>query len=203
MFVSSTVGWVVGDDDTILYTDDGGDTWQDRSSGFGLDLNNLFFVNTTTGWVVGDDGVILKTEDAGVTWTSQESGTDAILKSVFFNNDTNGWIVGNDQLFWQTTDGGDNWELQSNSWSAWLGDVFFVSDCGWITPYDGSGSTIIYRTTDEGGTWTDVDAHCRANNIFFADENNGWVVGRYGIIAHSTDGGSTWATQGVGSNILR
>jgi photosystem II stability/assembly factor-like uncharacterized protein len=29
-------------------------------------------------------------------------------------------------------------------------------------------------------------------SINFLDENNGWIVGGYGTILHTTDGGKTW-----------
>jgi photosystem II stability/assembly factor-like uncharacterized protein len=28
--------------------------------------------------------------------------------------------------------------------------------------------------------------------VYFRDKNDGWVVGGYGLILHTTDGGTTW-----------
>jgi photosystem II stability/assembly factor-like uncharacterized protein len=35
------------------------------------------------------------------------------------------------------------------------------------------------------------------NDIFFVDQNNGWVIGGSSKILHTTDGGNTWETQEV------
>ena len=33
------------------------------------------------------------------------------------------------------------------------------------------------------------------NSIFFTDQNNGWVVGEFGLIYHTADGGKNWQKQ--------
>lgn len=43
------------------------------------------------------------------------------------------------------------------------------------------------------GTTTDL------NDVFFTDNDNGWVVGKSGLIRHTSDGGATWSTQASGT----
>ena len=38
------------------------------------------------------------------------------------------------------------------------------------------------------------------NKVFFLDENTGWVVGRNGVILHTTNGGVDWLPQPSGTN---
>ena len=37
-------------------------------------------------------------------------------------------------------------------------------------------------------------------SVFFLDEFNGWAVGSYGAIVHTTDGGENWSQQNSGTN---
>ena len=37
-------------------------------------------------------------------------------------------------------------------------------------------------------------------DISFVNPNTGWVVGEYGDVFHTTDGGNSWITQSTGSN---
>ena len=83
----------------------------------------------------------------------------------------------------------------------------------WIATYDGSGGaanrTDFSRTTDGGATWTPgtipAPAGYNWSMIFGLDAMNAWamyydaVVGTGGGIWHTSDGGATWAQQGVGT----
>ena len=37
------------------------------------------------------------------------------------------------------------------------------------------------------------------NGAWFADDNNGWVVGQDGMIRRTVDGGATWTTEATGT----
>ena len=65
-FISSTAGWAVGQDGTILRTTNGGTTWIPQTSGTTEWLNSVHFTDNNTGWTVGDGGTILKTTNGGV-----------------------------------------------------------------------------------------------------------------------------------------
>ena len=58
----------------VIYTRDGGKTWERQASDdtLGLNLNGVSFVNAQTGWVMTERGsVMLKTEDGGKTRARQ------------------------------------------------------------------------------------------------------------------------------------
>jgi hypothetical protein len=73
----------VGNDGTILHTDNAGATWVTQDSTTAKGLDEVSFANPQTGWTVGHGGVILHTEDGGNTWTQEKSGSDADLMSVY------------------------------------------------------------------------------------------------------------------------
>ena len=52
-----------------------------------------------------------------------------------------------------------------------------------------------------GATWTRVIADFTQNllRVGFADDRNGWIVGRSGTILRSTDRGRTWIQQDSGT----
>lgn len=66
-----------GERGTVLWSDDGGKTWQQARVPVRAGLTALRFVDARTGWAVGHLGVILKTEDGGKTWALQLDGLRA------------------------------------------------------------------------------------------------------------------------------
>ncbi|MFA7290324.1 MAG: T9SS type A sorting domain-containing protein, partial [Melioribacteraceae bacterium] len=95
-----------------------------------------------------------------------------------------------------------NWELKEIAGEDYIKSIFFVNkNIGYTT----GGLGKIYSTKNGGDTWelygTEYDYGF--NDIYFIDENNGWMVGERfideghgkGIIIHTSDGGKTWETQ--------
>lgn len=109
--IDSSHCWAVGKEGAILYTSDGGTTWEQQSSGTANELKAVTFLNVSTGWIVGAGGVILHTDDGGTTWKIQPSGTSDDLLGVAFIDRDYGWIVGGDKegnsiILLSTTTGG-------------------------------------------------------------------------------------------------
>lgn len=63
-----------GDYGHILYSDNGGQSWQQASVPTRRMLTALTFVTPERGWAVGHDGLILATVDGGENWTLQRDG---------------------------------------------------------------------------------------------------------------------------------
>jgi photosystem II stability/assembly factor-like uncharacterized protein len=53
---------------------------------------------------------------------------------------------------------------------------------------------MILRSMDDGATWEDrsLTKDITLNAVTFADEKEGWIVGEFGTILHTSDGGETW-----------
>ena len=47
---------------------------------------------------------------------------------------------------------------------------------------------------DDGATWEDrsLGKDITLNAVTFVDEKEGWIVGEFGTILHTSDGGETW-----------
>jgi len=114
VFKDEKRGWACGIDGTIIYTADGGNTWEQLPSGTDLTLYTLF-LKGDKGWVVGDRGAYLMSSDGGMTWQVQ----DEVIKSkqpfrdVYFSSTENGWVVGAAGTVIHTIDGGKTWEFCS------------------------------------------------------------------------------------------
>ncbi len=159
--------------------------------------------------VVGYGGKILTTSDGGFQWSKVESGTNRALYRVRFVDANNGWISGQEGLMLHTTDGGKTWERQTTGTSVYLFAVSFVdANHGWAV----GDKSILLKTVDGGKTWslhkitTASQEHLSAEeavasqdpvlyDVQFLDANTGWVVGEFGHITHTTDGGQTWTEQ--------
>lgn len=92
-FIDNMRGLAVGLVGTILYTDNGGETWEARPND-GYRWESVYLLPSGKAWAVGDRGKIAYSEDFGYTWEMQQSNVDCELWEVFFINDNEGWIVG-------------------------------------------------------------------------------------------------------------
>lgn len=110
-FWDVSTGWVVGAENTILGTTDGGKSWWVQYKnrpliqiGVGVSLHDVFFVSKSKGWAVGSYGIHY-TENGGKSWfcLPNTSGRYCIA----FVNETHGWAIDhNKELSRMTTVGG-------------------------------------------------------------------------------------------------
>jgi len=165
-------------------------------------------------FVVGYGGKVLETKDGGFSWNILESGTDVALYAVRFTDEQHGFISGQDGLMLHTADGGKTWQKQEsnaifqdkdgskqplNLFGLWAADA----DHAWSV----GDRSIITSTSDGGKTWKSRKVQMEADlsggesmaaadpvlyDIRFIDAQNGWIVGEFGKIMHTTDGGETW-----------
>ena len=106
-------GCAVGDNGVILYTTNGGQTWNSPTVSVTTEkLRALSFADLNTGWAVGgvNSGVILRTDNGGSTWediSPSSFGYYQILDVAFANLNV-GWVITFDSIY-MTTNGGTTW----------------------------------------------------------------------------------------------
>jgi photosystem II stability/assembly factor-like uncharacterized protein len=181
-------GWVVGSvsrkdvvvDSLVIYTNDGGKSWQRQRVPTREELIHLDFADEKRGWIVGVGGTVLFTQDSGETWTPLGSGTTATLYHVDFRDERVGWAVGERATVLRTTDGGQSWLPVDVPVRGTLLSVQFVdADNGWIVGRGG----VILRSSDAGRTWVRQESRTKQNlYALFLEKKWGWAVGSGGII---------------------
>jgi photosystem II stability/assembly factor-like uncharacterized protein len=120
-FATPDKGWIVTERTHVLYTDDGGQTWEVQFSDEDFILQDVSFCDEMNGWAVGEYGYVYHTDDGGGTWEhqagmfdfSEETG-DIIGGNFLFGvaavDPNTAWAVGIDGYVTMTKDGGATWE---------------------------------------------------------------------------------------------
>ncbi|HKR02666.1 MAG TPA: YCF48-related protein [Pyrinomonadaceae bacterium] len=182
-------GWVVGSisnndgvvlDSLVIYTDDGGKSWQRQRVPTKQELIHVDFADEKRGWIVGVGGTILHTEDGGETWSEQLSHTKATLYHVDFRNAEVGWAVGERATILRTADGGVNWlAVEAPVRATFLSVEFPDETSGWLVGRGG----VILRSDDGGRTWIQQESKTKQHLFaLFMDKKRGWAVGGNGTI---------------------
>jgi photosystem II stability/assembly factor-like uncharacterized protein len=147
-------------------------------------------------------------------WFAQVSGTSKDMRQVTAVDEQNLWAVTvqTDQLM-HTDDGGETWVSHFMQNSSDL-PMNYYGYCIWFnnlnTGYVGGWNGYVY-STNGGDDWSRVSVKdslsivstIYTKDIFFIDDNNGWIVGDLGLIAATTDGGTSWSKQNWGQDPLK
>jgi hypothetical protein len=70
---TSINGLAVGNNGTILRTEDGGETWESQKLGITQNLYAVQFIDSLTGWIAGEGGLIIKTTNGGISFVEKSS----------------------------------------------------------------------------------------------------------------------------------
>jgi len=136
------------------------------------------------------------------------------FEDVDFVSKTVGWAVGSPGAVYTTVNGGQKWIQRPYGGTDWLTGVDFVdSKTGWVIGTYNEGVPAIILHTEDGGRHWVYQTNPTATDVFtdvkFANATTGCIVGRYGTILRTTNGGDTWVqvssgiTSGLGSVVLR
>jgi photosystem II stability/assembly factor-like uncharacterized protein len=187
-FSSKKRGWVVGSvsrnefvvDSILVYTDDGGETWQRHRAPSRAELIHLDFSDDKHGWIVGAEGTILYTFDGGESWNKQRSDTNATIYHIDFRDDKNGWAVGERGTVLRTMDAGQTWvRVESKVLSTLLSVQFVNDEDGWIVGRGG----MAMRSDDGGRTWIQQESATKQNlYALHFQKKTGWAVGGDGVV---------------------
>jgi photosystem II stability/assembly factor-like uncharacterized protein len=181
-FLDANTGWVTGtrpmDGDVYLFiTHDGGISWEQQSiplpAGYAtyqyMPQAPIFFGSDgflpLTIYLSGSTGfTFYTTHDAGTTWTGDPTNANSMVPPgrYAFADALHGWCWDGGTNLYFTADGAQTWSgtLTSLDLSDRLSQLEFVPGpaggfTGWaLTSVDDAGRTQLYKTTDNGVTWT-------------------------------------------------
>ncbi len=145
-------------------------------------------------WVVGSPGILLHSSDGGVTFAPQGSIGSAALFNVDFVDEKIGWVAGRNGLVMATTDGGATWTKQSTGTNEPLLALDFVDARHGMAVGNFAAAV---RTDDGGKTWKPMRVAPEGedptlNGVALSSPTEAVVVGEFGGIYHTADGGASF-----------
>jgi hypothetical protein len=94
-FITPQIGWAVGWNARVLYTNDAGLSWNPITVPLGQsDFWSVRFINNRIGWIMGGLGITLFTDNGGYSWKPWRNATSSDIYNCFFNSQNLGWAVG-------------------------------------------------------------------------------------------------------------
>ena len=162
---------VVGERGHVLYSDDGGASWQQASVPTRQMLTAVYFVSPRRGWAVGHDGLVLATDDAGEHWHIQRDGLEAQLAQNRKNREDALARVHALQRALAESPATERGELEARLEDA----EFDLEDAEQALRAPVFASPLM--------------------DVWFQDPQRGWAVGAFGTLLVTVDGGEHWSSR--------
>jgi len=198
-FINENTGWATGAilQTTVYKSTDGGTMW-DSLSGFNSQPTKLLFFNSSTGICVCNGGQIWRSSDGGFKWSGMVNPANAGITDMSFINANTGWMCTGAGPLIKTTNNGFNWQIAGNNPGCYLTVIwFFDSNTGLAA---GDNCNYLYMTTNGGQNWKQNSTQMitEYRDVYFQNNNIGWMCGYNGVIVKTTNQGSNWVQQSSG-----
>jgi photosystem II stability/assembly factor-like uncharacterized protein len=168
-FATERDGWMVGELGRIFHTSDGGETWERQDAGTKRPFFAISCLDARTAWIAGKEGIVYGTADGGGTWSEAKTGSNRHVFSLDFATRERGHGAGDFGTMIHTEDGGRTWSVMQ-------------------VPPEVKLPESAYDTGVDPG---DINLYAMA----WSDPEHLWVVGEFGTIMASDDGGRTFRQQ--------
>jgi len=153
---------------------------------------------------VGEMGVIAISDDNGKSWQQVIAPTSVTLTAVYFPTAEQGWAVGHDGIVLHTADGGKSWEKQlDGNLANELGVIAAKEQLSearkkLAAASDEERADLEYYLEDIEFMLKDVEFSAAQGaskpfmDVWFANEREGLIVGAFGMVFRTEDGGKSW-----------
>jgi photosystem II stability/assembly factor-like uncharacterized protein len=159
---------------------------------------------------VGTYGVVIESSDNGESWVQAQVPASVALTGVHFPSPDSGWAVGHDGLILHSGDGGRTWQKQLDGYQlneqimavakriveqfrVALEDIESQEEPDEMELEDAQFALEEAEFMLEGATDDTSAGPVRPLlDVWFRNEQEGFVTGSYGMLLHTTDGGQNW-----------
>jgi photosystem II stability/assembly factor-like uncharacterized protein len=199
-FFNQLTGFVAGNSVfKIQRTTNGGTNWL-MMPNLGTSTLSAIHAWDTANVITGGStsGKLFKTSNSGTTWDTINLGVTSTIYNIKFISSTIGFLCGSSGLFRVTTNGGMNWAGVNPPTTSSLYSIAVSGSDVYVSGYT-SSTQDLFKTTDNGATWTSVSfagaASITGFNTYSMDKSgsNFMLVGTYGEIIRSTNTGANWS----------
>ena len=164
---------------------------------------------------VGQRGHVLYTDDGGKSWKQADVPVSSDLAAVSFGSDTHGWAVGHDGVVLHSADAGQTWTRQLDGRQ--VGELMVAHYTRESSASLAADPKRAAAMVDEAKRFAAQGAENPFLDVWFQDASTGYIVGAFGLIFRTTDGGAHWqplldavdnpkglhlyAVRGIGSDV--
>jgi photosystem II stability/assembly factor-like uncharacterized protein len=136
---------------------------------------------------VGMRGIVLLSDDEGRNWRqARHVPVSTTLTDVEFVSAEQGWAVGHSGVLLFSGDGGENWELRLDGNQA--AQIILEG----AREYLASGAEGAERAVRNAEFLVDDGPDKPFLSVSFIDQYRGYLVGAYGLVLETRDGGKSW-----------
>lgn len=137
---------------------------------------------------VGERGIVVISDNAGKSWRQAKVPTSVSLTAVAFHGPKFGWAVGHGGIILHSEDGGESWTRQLDGAAAAKLALDAAQAKASAAPKDAAAQRLLAdaeRLVSDGPDKPFLD-------LEFESDTAGFVVGAYGLMFRTEDGGKSW-----------
>lgn len=137
---------------------------------------------------VGQRGHILYSDDAARSWKQAQVPVSTDLTAVSFATPSHGWAVGHSGVVLATQDGGASWSRQLDGRTA---GKLMASYYAEHRP-EGFTDDALAQLRADAARFAEEGPDKPFLDLWFENQNSGYVVGLFNMIFKTSDGGKSW-----------
>jgi photosystem II stability/assembly factor-like uncharacterized protein len=138
---------------------------------------------------VGEHGIIIYSDDSGKDWKQADVPVSVTLTSVYFISPEKGWAVGHGGVVLHTSDGGKTWVRQLEGITA---AKLALESAKAYAERVGTANEVAQQLLSKVELLITDGPDKPFLDLYFKNDQEGFVVGSYGYIFHTKDGGTNW-----------